>query len=143
MEPWLIWLVIALVLVVIETITVGFFAIIIAMGALVAMLLSFLTPSIPIQATVFLLISVIMLVRIRPLLQRHFPLKEETHTAVDRLKGRKAIVVEEIDNVFGKGQIKCDGEVWSARSEDGEKVAVDTSVIIVKIEGVRAVVRSL
>ena len=43
----------------------------------------------------------------------------------------------------GKGQIKVDSEVWSAESENGEPIEKDAEVNIVKIDGVKAVVRKI
>ncbi len=59
------------------------------------------------------------------------------------LVGKKALVIQEIDSVKGTGQIKVGGETWSALCEEDGIVPVDTEVKIVKIEGVKALVKPI
>ena len=54
--------------------------------------------------------------------------------------GKKGIVTKDIDPVNGLGQIKVNGEVWSAKSDTEERIPADTEIEIVKIDGVKAVV---
>lgn len=143
-ELWSFWLLLSLFMVVVEMITVGFFAITIAGGALLAMITSFITPVLWVQILVFLLGSVIFFFTVKPFLQRLFPDQEELKTVVDRLIGKKALVISEICNLEGRGQIKVDGEIWSARSHvDHLIVQEGEHVEIMRIEGVKAVVKQL
>ena len=142
-DPWLIWLIIAIVMLVVEFITVGFFTITIACGALVAMLISFVIPYIWIQVAVFLVSSVICFYTVKPFLLSLFPVQNETRTAVDRLTGKICVVIVDIDNVNGTGQIKVDGDVWSARSSLVELIEAGTTVKIISVEGVKAIVTKI
>ena len=53
---------------------------------------------------------------------------------------RTGIVIETINNLQNKGQVKIGGQVWSAKSLNDEVIPVNTEVIVEKIEGVKAVV---
>ena len=58
--------------------------------------------------------------------------------------GKKAIVTQSIDNIKGQGQIKIDGDMWSARNDDGEEtIAEGDTVEVIRIEGVKAMVRKI
>ena len=59
------------------------------------------------------------------------------------LIGKKAIVTESIDCTTGKGQIKFEGEVWSAKSKEQINIPAGSEVEIVSIEGVKAFVKPL
>ena len=49
-------------------------------------------------------------------------------------------MIEEIDNLSSKGQVKTLGQVWTARSSDASIIAKDTVVIVRKIDGVKLIV---
>ena len=59
-------------------------------------------------------------------------------TNADRVIGHEGVVIVAIDPVAGKGQVKVDGQIWSAKCdvsvEEGAKVKV------LALEGVKAVV---
>lgn len=55
--------------------------------------------------------------------------------------GKQAIVIGEIDNLQGIGQVTVGGMEWSARgSADGIKLPVGSVVNIVAINGVKLIV---
>ena len=49
--------------------------------------------------------------------------------------------ISKINNIEGTGQIKMDGEVWSAKSATDEDIPENTEIEIVEIDGVKAVVK--
>ena len=51
------------------------------------------------------------------------------------------VVVEEINNLEGKGQVHVNGIVWSARSSDGSVFKKDERVTVEKIDGVKLIVK--
>ena len=52
------------------------------------------------------------------------------------------MVTEEIYNISAKGLVKVKGSVWTARSEaDNERIAEGTHVTVIRIEGVKLIVR--
>ena len=66
---------------------------------------------------------------------------ENIVTNVNSLIGKKAIVIQDIDNLKSTGQVKIGGEIWSAQSESNDIISKDTEVEIVKIDGVKLIVK--
>ncbi len=140
---WVFWLIAAGVFFIIEMATIGFLVFWLGIGALLAMVTSFITDSILIQVIVFVVTSTLLLIFTRPLVNKFIKVPKETVTNAYSIIGKKAIVVKEINNVEGDGQIKVDGEVWSAKSNTDEVISKETEVEIVEIDGVKAVVRKI
>jgi len=139
---WQIWLIAAGVFLVLEIFTLGFLVFWLSIGCLLAMLISFITDSIIIQTTVFVFSSSFLIFATKPLVKK-FTAKDTTKTNVYSLAGKKAIVIEDIDWVAGTGQIKFEGQVWSAKTSEQINIAKGTEVEIEKIEGVKAFVNPL
>ena len=58
----------------------------------------------------------------------------------DTIVGKRCVVVEKIDNFAGCGQVKVNGQGWSARSAyDEDCFDVGEVLSIVAVEGVRLV----
>lgn len=140
---WVFWLIAAGVFFIIEMATIGFLVFWLGIGALLAMVTSFITDSILIQVIVFVVTSTLLLIFTRPLVNKFIKVPKETVTNAYSIIGKKAIVVKEINNVEGDGQIKVAGEVWSAKSNTDEVISKETEVEIVEIDGVKAVVRTI
>jgi len=141
-NPYLIsWLVILVVLVVIELMTMGLTTIWFAGGALVAAILSYFDVSLRIQIIVALVVSIALLLTTRPLAVKHFN-KDRVRTNVESLIGHVAIVMTEINNLQGVGQVNVGGQEWSARSSvDSVVIEPGTVVEIVSISGVKLIVK--
>ena len=56
--------------------------------------------------------------------------------------GKKAIVTKEINPTLGVGQIKVEGQDWSAKCDSDEIIEKGTEVEILDVNGVKAVVSS-
>jgi membrane protein implicated in regulation of membrane protease activity len=54
--------------------------------------------------------------------------------------GRTAVVTADLDGPELAGQVRLDGEVWSARSAGHEPVAAGATVTVLEIQGATAVV---
>lgn len=137
---WQIWLIAAGVFFVGEIITVGFLLFWFGIAALLAMCVSFFTTNLVIQSAVFLITSVILLLATKPLTNK-FIKHETVPTNTYSLIGKKGIVIQEINNIEGKGQIKVGGETWSAQNKVEEIIPEGKEVEITKIEGVKAIVK--
>ena len=139
---WQIWLIASGIFFICEIITVGFLVFWLGVGALVAMLVSFFTSNIIVQMSVFVISSGLLIFATRPLVNK-INRKDVVPTNVYSLIGKKAIVIEDIDWVTGKGQIKFEGEIWSAKSKEQVNIPTGSEVEIVSIEGVKAFVKPL
>ena len=138
------WLCLAVALVVVELSTVQLVSIWFAVGAGVVSLVKAIFPSLAIhwQILIFVLISGALLFATRPFVKKFLHTKSKTkETNLELVLGKDAMVVEEINNILGKGAVKINGLVWSARSIDDSEIPVDTIVIFEKIDGNKAIVK--
>ena len=139
---WQIWLIASGVFFIIEIFTVGFLIFWLGVGALFAMLISFLTNNIIIQTTVFVISSGLLIFATKPLVNK-ITKKEVIPTNVYSIVGKKGIVIEDIDWSTGTGQIKSEGEIWSAKTNEQINIPKGTEVEIESIDGVKVIVKPL
>ena len=138
---WVVWLVIAIIMFVIEVVTTGLATIWFAVGALVAMVMDLcgapLVAQIAVMAGVSIVCFVLCMIWIKPKLES-LRKKNIQRTNADRLIGKDGIVIVPLNRTEGKGQVKIDGQVWSAKSDTD--IAEGIKVTVKAIEGVKLVV---
>jgi membrane protein implicated in regulation of membrane protease activity len=140
MSLTVVWLTVLVVLVIIELLTMGLTTIWFAGGALVAAVVSLFQAPLALQVILFLIVSAILLFFTRPLAVKYFN-KDRVRTNAESLVGRQAIVISEIDNLQGIGQVNVGGMEWSAKtSVDGITLPVGTVATVLAISGVKLVV---
>ena len=137
---WKLWLIIAGLFFIGEIATVGFLIFWFGIGALIAMIVSLFTTNIVIQTTVFLVSSTILIFATKPFVKRFADVKK-TNTNVYSIIGKKALVIKTIDPIHSIGQIKLNGEVWTAESENNEIIEEGLEVEVKEIKGVKAIVK--
>lgn len=137
---WYIWLILAGIFVIAEIITVGFLIFWLALGSLCAMVTSFFTDNIIIQTTVFVITSTLFIFCTRKFANKLTKKENTITTNAYSIIGKKAKVIKDINSTLGVGQIKVDGQVWSAKPDVEKIITQDTEVLILKIDGVKAVV---
>ena len=131
------WLILLIILVAIEIATMGLTTIWFAGGAFVAT--AFDAP-LYVQITLFLSVSVVLLLFTRPIAMKYFN-RDRIKTNAESLIGKQAIVTEEVDNLMAAGTVSVDGQEWTARNVmDGVKLPRGTIVIIRAISGVKLIV---
>ena len=133
------WLAVIVITLVVEAMTAGLVTIWFSAGALAALISSYLGINFPMQIIIFIAVSAVALYFTRPLVKNKIH-KNKVKTNADLVIGKQAIVVEDICPIEGKGQVKVDGKIWSARSENEKIIAKDTLVSVKKIEGVHLIV---
>jgi membrane protein implicated in regulation of membrane protease activity len=140
MPAALIWLIFALGLAAAEALTGDMFLLMLSGGALAAAGSSWLL-GLPIWAdgAVFLVVSVLLLFGVRPPLRRKLTAGTGLPEPVRALEGKHALVLDRVDQHHG--QVKLDGEVWSARPYTEEDVyQPGDQVTVMHIDGATAVV---
>lgn len=140
MPDWGIWMLVAVAFATAELLTVSFFALLFSFGAVVAAVVALFIPHMPTQALVFLAASIVFFWYLRPVLVKLYG-KDALRTNVDRIAGMSGVVIQAIDNVHGKGQAKVEGEIWTARSADGEPIAKGERIEVVRVQGVKVIVK--
>ena len=134
------WIAAVIVLLTVEVATMQLVTIWFAVGAAAGLIAYLCDCSLTTQIVLFVAVSAVALAVTRPFVKR-FAHKEIDHTNADRCIGKTALVVEGIDNTAGKGAVKVNGSVWTARSADGNPVGENEQVIIEKIDGVKLIVK--
>lgn len=142
MEP-VYWLIAVAVLLVIEILTLGLTTIWFAGGAFVAFIAGQCQAPLWLQITLFLVVSVILLVFTRPIAEKHLN-ASRAKTNIDSLIGKHGKVLEEIDNLNQTGKIMLNGMEWTARSEDADrKLSIGTEVEVKQVKGAHVVVAAI
>ena len=140
MPAALIWLVAALGLAGAEALTGDLFLLMLSGGALAAAGSSWLL-NWPIWADggVFLVVSVLLLLVVRPALRRKFTEGKGLPEPVKALEGKNALVLDRVAR--HEGQVKLEGEVWTARPyNDNDVYEPGDHVTVMHIDGATAVV---
>lgn len=109
------WLIALAVLLVIEIITLGLTTIWFAGGALVAFVLALFNVPLLVQITVFLVVSILLLLFTRPVVEKRLN-ESRVKTNVNSMIGKEGRVTETIDNYNQKGIVIINGLEWTARS---------------------------
>lgn len=135
------WLAVFVLLIVIELATMGLTTIWFAGGAVAGFIASMLGANVVIQAVVFFVVSIVLLIFTRPFAVRYIN-SNKTKTNIDGLIGQEALVLEEINNIRETGCARLEGKEWTARSVDDTVIPVDTVVIVERIEGVKLIVKT-
>lgn len=118
MDTWLIWLIIAVILIVIEVTSQTLWALCLALGALASMTATFFGGSIATQLIALAVTTLVAYLALLPLAkrwqQRH-PHAAEARTGMDALLGRVAVVTHEI-RPGETGRARIDGDNWQVRA---------------------------
>jgi len=138
----LFWLIIAVILFVIEGVTVQLVCLWFAVGSIAALIAAALGAPTWVQFLVFLLASIASLFLGRPVLMKLLATKKEA-TNADRVIGSTAVVLEEIDNVRETGRVRAMGLDWTARTQGTERIPFQEQVRVLRIEGVKLIVEPL
>ena len=135
----IVWAVLIVVFTLIEAGTMGLTSIWFAVGSLASLIAAVMNFGIVIQIVVFLIVATILLIYTRPIAKK--VLKIGSHkTNVDALIGTIGFVTK-IITPHENGLVKVKGQIWSAKSVDGETIDVDKNVEIIAIEGVKLIVK--
>ena len=138
---WQFWLIASGIFFIAEIITTGFLVFWLGIASLITMCVSFFTDNLIIQASIFVILSAILILATKPFVKKFIHKKDNTEkTNAFSIIGKTAIVIKDIDSINGIGQIKVDGEVWSAEGINGSNIEKGTKVEVKEIDGVRAIV---
>ena len=137
----IIWIVIAVILGIIEAITVSLVSIWFAVGAVAAVIPAYFGAPIWVQILVFLAVSAVSFAFTRRFFKDVVKVKKQP-TNADSLIGKDGIVTAEINNPSGGGKLFISGLTWSAKSANGEDIPEGAVATVKKIEGVTLVVKA-
>lgn len=139
----LLWLVLLVLFLVAEIATTSLVSIWFVGGCAAAAISTIFTGNIWIQLAVFLAVSIVLVLCLRPIAAK-LTKKAETPSGAQRLIGKEAVVTEAIDNLAAKGAVQVNGAYWTARTESNDmKIEKGTVVKILRIDGVKLIVESV
>ncbi len=141
MEPWMIWITIGVICVIIEIFTPGFLFMSFGIGTIITGLFSLLIDNIAWQILIFSLVTFLIFILLRKFSKKLIP-EDYEQTNVQALIGKVGIVTTEIQG-SGRGYVKIGGEEWSAVSETENALLKDTKIIVQKIDGNKVIVKEL
>ena len=133
------WLISAIVLAVVEALTPNLVTIWFAGGAVLATICAWFGFGYGVQLTVFVLVSVILLLLTRPLANK-IAHRNSQPTNADRIIGQQAVVLQAI-SPLKKGRVRVSGLDWSAAAD--EEIPDGAVVEVLSIEGVTVKVKSI
>lgn len=136
-----VWLIVAVAFGIAELMTTSLTLVWFSIGALVLMVLSIFIESIIIQIALFAAISITLLV----IFTKYFVDKDKDfkyNTNLQGIEQKKGIVKKEIlPNMTGI--VTLTGEEWTAISDNNEKIEEGQLVKVIRIEGVKLVVKAV
>lgn len=135
-----IWVGLAILTAVLEAITLQLVSIWFMFGALSAAITSVFTASVPIQLTVFLVVSIVALFGTRPIMRKIRKNNPKVNTNADRLIGKIGIVIFDDNQNFPR--VKVENEIWTAKSQNTQLIK-GQKVKVLAIEGVRLLVEPI
>lgn len=136
------WLILAIILIIIELNTMNLTTIWFAIGSIGAMIVAIFLPEwFILQLVVFLVISIISLILTRRYISERLH-ASGVKTNVNALIGRIVVVTKSIEE-HKYGEVKVDGNYWTAKSATGEPIEVGSEVEILEISGVKLIVKEV
>jgi membrane protein implicated in regulation of membrane protease activity len=125
---------------IIEISTMDLTSIWFSIGAFFSLLLAVFFPNeLVLQLLIFVIISALMLIFLRPIFKKYLK-RNEVRTNADRLIGKIAICTKAISE-DERGYVKIDGKLWTAVAN--ESIEINEKVEVLAIDGVKLVVKKL
>lgn len=134
-----IWMSAALVFLIVEVGVPGLVFVCFAIGSIGAAIFAQFEPNdYVIQTGIFAVITIVLVPFSRKIAKK-ISLSSAPESNVDALMGQSAIVVKDIRLLEGEGQVRVQGEIWSATAS--EDIELGGKVTVVGIEGNTLTVR--
>lgn len=136
------WLTAVVLFAMVEAATMGINFIWFSVGSLAAMVAAMLGARLWLQLVVFVVVTAFALLYTKPLVKKYIQGRHQP-TNADRIIGCEGVVLEDIDNIKNVGQIRVNGQIWSAKSQDGSVILRDEKVKVINITGVKTLVQKI
>jgi membrane protein implicated in regulation of membrane protease activity len=136
------WLALALLFIFVEFVTPQLVSIWVSLGSFAALVISLLGGPVWLQVGLFLVVSVIAILTTRSLYRKYVKQKA-VPTNADALIEKTAVVLIEINNLEAVGQVKVNGQIWSAKNMTDHIIPEGSLVIVKEIVGVKMIVEEI
>ena len=135
------WLSVAVLLAVVELLSMDFVLLMFALGALAAAGSTMMGAPLWLAVAVFGAVSFALLFLLRPTLLHRLHSGPTLATGFSNLVGRNALVLRAVD--ARDGRVRIGSDEWSARSADSHTIDVGVEARVVAIDGATAVVTAV
>lgn len=133
------WIGIAVVLAIVEMMSLDLVLLMFALGALAAAVAAGLGAPVWVAVLTFALVALGLLFFVRPPMVARLHAGPTLTTGHESLVGKTAVVAEPVDKHGGR--VKLSGEIWSARADsENDSYETGTEVQVTRIDGATAVV---
>lgn len=144
LQPWHIWVIIALICFVIEIFTTGFAIACLSIGALASAIACALDLPVIWQIIVFAVFTFLAFVLVRPAVQKYlYRSASRQKTNADALVGKRGRVTSDISPLTGYGRVAIDGDDWKAVSVDGTLIEKGRAVEVVSVDSIIITVKTI
>jgi len=140
---WHWWMYAAIILFIIELFTPGFIVACLGIGSVIASLIAYIGLDLDAQLMGFAASTLLSLFVIRPILYNKKGDENKIQTNTEALIGRKARVTETINSTINTGRVSIDGDVWRAKSVDGETIEINNQVQVLSINSTIVTVKKI
>lgn len=138
-HAWAAWLGSAVILAVVEMLSLDLVLLMFAIGAVAAAIVAAFGGPAWLAIAVFAVVTVLLLLVVRPSMVAKLHAGPTLETGHTNLIGRTAVVLEPVTSMSGR--IQLGGELWSARAQDSADVfEPGANVVVTQIDGATAVV---
>ena len=137
-----VWFVIMIALFILEAATIQLVSIWFAFGAMAGFLTSFFIDNWIVQCAVAIVVSVAVLLMVRPMVKKRLTPKV-VKTNADRVVGETGLVTERVDNLRETGRVNALGLYWMARSSGDTPIEEGARVKVLALEGVKVIVEKI
>ena len=126
MPLWIVWIIVAVLMIAVEVVSQWMWTLCLAIGSLVALVLSLFAVSLPVQIAVAAVVAVVAYFALVPFARRWYASAWKGHQKSDRtgmeaLLGRRAVVTREI-RPGHLGYARIDGDYWQVRAHGVDSV---------------------
>lgn len=138
-----VWLAVIVICVVIEIVTFDLVSVWFAIGAVIPFILAGIGGiRIEIQIAVFVVVSALLIAFVRKLAKKFLFKNMNSKTNLEQYEGKQLRMLEECDFEHN-GSVKINDVVWTATSENNEKIEKDAVVEVVRFEGNKIIVKKI
>lgn len=137
------WFIIAAVFFIAEFGHRAFYALFVAIGALVAAALALAGAGVVVQLPAFVAAAVAGVWLVRPVVMRAMGGSHAMTSGIRGHVGKEVVLEEPAGDSAHPGRVKIDGELWKAVSSDGKVIPAGTTVMLLELEGTTFVVEDV
>lgn len=135
-----IWSVAVVAFLVMEAMTASLTSIWFAGGAFASLIAKFLGAGLWTQIIVFLTVSLICVISVKKFYNKKAD-ENKNPTNSDRLIGQRVVIRKSEDDIKEQGTAVINDVSWKVKSENGEEIIDGSTATVLKIEGVKLIVK--